>query len=158
MLQQLPFDIFPAAERVDDLAGQRIFQYRIDCEIPTRAGLSEGHIRVALDDEPAMTSPDLSLTPRQRNVEVLPELVNRKRFADHVHVAEPVEDRAELVRLNTVNLKVPVLWLDAHQLVAHASADEHRTPAAAVDLPLVAEDRAGNRFETKVRIEVAGPR
>ncbi|HZN39100.1 MAG TPA: serine/threonine-protein kinase [Planctomycetota bacterium] len=29
-------------------------------------------------------------------------------------------------------------------------------PVASVDLPLVAEDRAGNRFEQKVRIEVAG--
>ena len=46
---------------------------------------------------------------------------------DDVNIAESVKNLAQLVRLDAVHLEVPVFRLEAHQLVAHAAADEHRT-------------------------------
>ena len=59
------------SKRIDDLAGQRVFQDRVDRKIATPgARLLERHFRIALDDESPMSLAGLSFPPRDRNVEI----------------------------------------------------------------------------------------
>src|SRR5690606_20280334 len=62
-------DIFAATEWIDDLAGQRVFQYRVHREITPRTRLFERHIRVAFDDETTMSASGFSFTTGQTHVQ-----------------------------------------------------------------------------------------
>src|SRR5213593_3832327 len=53
-----------------------------------------------------------------------PELVNRECLADDIHATESIEHFSQLSWTDPIDLKVPILRLQPHQLVTHTSADE----------------------------------
>ena len=76
-----------------------------------------------------MTAAALSFTPRERNIKVWTQLINRERLADDVHISEPIQQLPQVAGLDSVNFQVPVLRLLAHQLIPHTTADEQRASA-----------------------------
>src|SRR5215203_2832623 len=64
---------------------------------------------------------------------MMPEFVNRERFADNVHWSKLIEDLTQPGRLQLINFEIPVLRLDPHQFVAHTTTDEQRTAAGLVN-------------------------
>ena len=57
-----------------------------------------------------------------------PELVNGEGLANHVNRSKSIENLAKPRRLNSINFQVPILWLPAHQLIAHTTAYQQRAP------------------------------
>ncbi len=57
------------------------------------------------------------------------ELVNGERLAHNVNSAKVIQKYAQTRRLDAVDFEVPVLRLLAHQLVAHAAANQERASA-----------------------------
>src|SRR5882672_148338 len=118
---------------IDDLFGQRVFQDRVYREVSSTRRFLDSHLRIALDEKRAMPTTRLALPARQRDIEMGAEFINRERFTDDVHRTKRVQQFPQSLRLDTVNLNVPVLRLLAHQLVAHATADQQRAASFAAD-------------------------
>jgi hypothetical protein len=90
--QDFLIDIFPAVKRIDDLVRQRIFQNGVDRKVTARASFLERHIGIALDNKSSVTLADLSLASRDRNIEIVSQLINRKRLSDDVDFTKGIED------------------------------------------------------------------
>jgi len=150
MAKHFPFNVSPAAKRVDDLARQRVFQNSVDGKIPPPARFLDRHVRVTLDHEPAMPAADLPLAPRDRNIKIMPDLINRERFPDGfqpsvvtlartaarsgrmltvIRLCKIEENILQPSRLDTENLQIPILRLNAHQLIPDTAADKHGAAA-----------------------------
>ena len=85
-----------------------------------------------------MSFPGLPFTTRDRHVQMWTEFIDRERFADRIHckmirLSKVVQNAAKLLRFDTVYFQIPILDGTSHQLVAHASADEHRPTASGSD-------------------------
>ena len=80
-----------------------------------------------------MTTTGLPFTTRDRNVEMLAELVDSEGFPNDVDWSKLVQDLAQARRVEIVDLEVPVFRLRAHQLIANAAADKQRTPTCFVN-------------------------
>jgi hypothetical protein len=70
-----------------------------------------------------------SFAARERDVEVVPEFIDRERFADRIHAPELFQQRTQPRGFDAVNFHVPVLRHAPHQFIAHATADEQRASA-----------------------------
>src|SRR4029079_7673074 len=73
-----------------------------------------------------MTFPRFALASRYRYVKIAAKFVNGKSLTHYNYFAKLIEHLAELCWLYTVDLEIPIFRLDAHQLIANTSADEHR--------------------------------
>src|SRR6185503_15390442 len=146
--QQALFEIAPAVEGIEELAGQRILRDGIDREIAAPRGFVDRHLRIAGDDEAAMAATGLRITPRQRDVETA-DLVDLKAFANRFDAPEPLEHAAQTIGRQAEDLEVDVVRFDscsiaqgngiaAKQPIAHPAADDERAAARVAD-------RAGDR-------------
>src|SRR5258705_4731719 len=135
MPNNFPLDVFFAAAGINDFFGQRIFQYRVDRKVASRTSFLKRHPGIAFDDKPLMTTADLSVTSWYRDIQIVAELVNCERLADDIDIAKLIQDLLQLFRLDPVDLEIPLGRFDPHQLIAHASADEHRAATDFADCP-----------------------
>jgi hypothetical protein len=80
-----------------------------------------------------MPASGFSLASRKRNIQILSDFVNRKRLADRIDAPETFKNFSETQWFDPVDFDIEILWLEPHQFVAHAAADEHCAPAACFD-------------------------
>src|SRR5436190_10923167 len=71
-----------------------------------------------------MACRDLALTSGERDVEVVADLVDRECLAHDLYLAERRNDLFQLFRLDAIDLDVPILVRDAHDLVANTATIE----------------------------------
>ena len=129
--QQAAIEIGAAAERIEELAGQRILGDRVDREIAPARGLFDRHRGIAGDDEAFVAAPGLRVAPRQRHVDVA-ELVHLEALPDRFDAPERLEQRAQAVAGHPEHLEIDVALLglgQAHQAVAYPAADNQRAAA-----------------------------
>ena len=87
-----------AIKRIDQFTGEWILKNRVDGEVAPARCLVNAHRRIALDHKRLVTASRFTLTARDGNVEMMPELVNGERFADDVDWTKLVQDLAQTFR------------------------------------------------------------
>ena len=107
----LEFQIILTPVNINYFARQNIFHYRIDGKISTFGGFLKRHVWIAFDNETFMSPRNFSLSARQRNIQILPDFIDRKRFANRINSAELLEDFFQFARLNSINLNVKIFRL-----------------------------------------------
>ena len=150
MPQDAALQVAYAAVRVEELTGDHVPAERVHGEVAAQRGVREGHLRVALDDEPAVTATGFGLAARQSDVEhlaVLPQvdvdLEDTEGAADRVHRADVCEDALEGLEIELVDLEVEIFGDDAQEVISTCPTDDDRAAARGDDR--VACARCGGR-------------
>jgi hypothetical protein len=114
------------------LLRQRIPGDRVDREVAAPRRVLDRHLRIADDDEAAMSASRFRVAPRQRHVDA-GDLVDLKAFTHRFHSPERFEDRSQSFRGDAEDFDVDVRRFVAEQPIAHPAADDQRAAAGVAD-------------------------